>query len=438
MTLHEKFDPVLLRAKVEEFEQIDHNLLLLRHDPTHEASLLSFPVENEGANAGEYLKPPLSANPEEPGVRKVMGLAREHCFAEPAGPVFATLPVKPEPGSAFFWCYFINSKRLSRRRWTYTERPAEPPPSLLVAEDSGELRVYESVGLVPSEGSQGCRKALEAGFIVGTLPTSAVYGNGIPGTTAVVNLTPLQDPPGATQVPLPDLAIITPHDDAEGAKVFLYSQVGAAKASPPEPILPSSPLYEPLTTLSRQAPRQTFESGAALAYVQITDGKAEAPACNALVISARNLQYKNEWTRAEWASPKLRTMAFTVPVRPSLVVATPDGGLHKYEGAEECLPLARNTDVWHQLRNGCVLGTVQPGRVGGTEQLAPVPGSAQNVPLVNLSSLEPDSDSYGPGLGGLLDPRNLPDPYGLRRPSRLRLAREPQPVAKTRLLERKP
>lgn len=387
----------------------DHDILILRASErrSNHADLLSIPVVREAVGklqVGDYDEPRDfggvgHAGVTYPGARKVMAVAREDMFGEPAGPLFCTLPVKPEPGTTFFWCYFANPRRL--RRWSGQQTAASsPPPSLLVAENDGGLRLYESVAELREDGAKECLKALQDGFIVGTLPGKVVccdQGTRESGPTALVNLGALAAAPESALARVPDVIIVTPHANGDGLyKTFHFPSDGSRLGSPKRlDYLPEEPAYRQLVDFSMGSASGVDPIGPVLALMQLPLG-ADEEAREALVLVARNIEYRNEWIRAEWSGLPARQPEPILPGIKSLVVATADGRLHKYVQGQANLAPALNTETWNQLRNGCVLGTVLRERVGGTLHVTPLHDSPDRVPLVNLSSLDPEDKASVP------------------------------------------
>lgn len=388
---------------LERSQSPDHDILILRdlESEPHRAALLRLPVvtgQNTSVGAvGDYIEPGEQQNVRDPGVRKVMAVAREDMFHEDGGPLFCTLPVKPEPGTMFLFCYFANPKGLLPPAGPRKGEASSAPPSLLVAQNDGELRLYESVGRIDEKQAQDCRRVMDDGFVVGTVPRSALGASDATSTspTALVNLGALSIEPQPPPTRVPDVIIVTPHDDDNGRpKVFYFASNGEGLEAPqPLHAPPWESTYQRVLRFAIQGRSQNQSLGPVLGVLKLEIDPASGLR-EALVIVARNIEYRNEWIQAEWAgaAPKLGG-----PIPPgirSLVVATEGGGLHKYSPRSSPLTPGLYTDVWNQLRNGCVLGTVLKERVGASE-LTGLGGSSR-IPLVNLSSLDPQAQTWVP------------------------------------------
>jgi hypothetical protein len=137
------------------------------------------------------------------------------------------------------------------------------------------------------------------------------------------------------------------------------------------------------------------DRGAAFAVLPIRPDPATASVC-CYVINAANVDADNVWTEADWdAEPSASDGSLepeAAPAPPSLgfevLIAGPGGRLYCARVDDEGEPksfevvppaqLGNEAEIWAQLRNGVVAGTVR--RRGGQPEGAP-------VPLVNLTSL---------------------------------------------------
>jgi len=118
------------------------------------------------------------------------------------------------------------------------------------------------------------------------------------------------------------------------------------------------------------------------------------------VINTNNLRLRTPWTAAEWSEEEGDALEPRWGKnRMEALLAGPQGRVvHvavRWDDAGTCkanaqlVPLAQNPEIWFQLRNGLIAGRVgYPPAADG--------GKAQTIPLVNVTSLTPDSED-GPG-----------------------------------------
>ncbi len=134
------------------------------------------------------------------------------------------------------------------------------------------------------------------------------------------------------------------------------------------------------------APEPGTQRGPALSTLPVHTDPAASSYITCYLLNLKNLTYRNPWTVEEWndAPPDEDQAAVATPSEFELVVGAPDGSAHLIrrradgEFGAKPLDLARESEVWNQLRNGCVAGSVRVEEAGG-----------RIVPLVNVASLMP-------------------------------------------------
>jgi hypothetical protein len=129
------------------------------------------------------------------------------------------------------------------------------------------------------------------------------------------------------------------------------------------------------------------QRGPALSTLPVTADPSASSFLTCYLLNVKNLTYRTPWTMEEWNdSPNSKDEAYEdipTPSSFSLVVGAPDGSafLIRKDGSEfkvEEVPLQYESEVWNQLRNGCVAGSVRLT-------------NGNIVPLVNVASLMPSA-----------------------------------------------
>jgi hypothetical protein len=168
----------------------------------------------------------------------------------------------------------------------------------------------------------------------------------------------------------------------------------AAKAA----VRPEGEGYRPTLNLGSTGGGTSAEPsrGPALSTLPLHPSPAASSATSCYLVNPQNLRYDNAWISEEFSDPP---GGYNVEGRVgedsfSLLVATPAGKVYyieKKEGVTDKKGLAFHevrlgfeTEIWAQLRNGCVVGRViyenAPGRKSRKDKV---------VPLVNIDSLNP-------------------------------------------------
>lgn len=142
------------------------------------------------------------------------------------------------------------------------------------------------------------------------------------------------------------------------------------------------------------------ERGPAIAVLPVKPEPGAASVCTCFLLNVNNFNVPNLWTVEEWEDGP-GGVDFETPEHPDdleVLLAAAHGrvlrlqlkGLSKwkpgvvqrFDGGEiEAIDLSREVEVWSQLRNGTVAGTVS------------YRGKRENrtIPLVNVTSLQPDA-----------------------------------------------
>ncbi len=145
--------------------------------------------------------------------------------------------------------------------------------------------------------------------------------------------------------------------------------------------------------LTEEEPRPR---GPVFATLPVTAEPTAASIWTCYVINPNNLIYRNAYTAEEWfASGASETAGPTIPENFDLIVAGPKGRIYLMQvgddGEAATCRLLKNEevrdemDLWDQLRNGTVVGRVLFGK--------------KIVPMVNVTSVQPDANAQGNGSG---------------------------------------
>jgi hypothetical protein len=146
------------------------------------------------------------------------------------------------------------------------------------------------------------------------------------------------------------------------------------------------------TTALDRTPR-----GPALSTLPLHPDPSASAACTCYLLNPDNLRYTTSWTWEDWNDQHVDVADDARETRDEfeLLVATPAGkvyyvrqelwGDHRRLSEQE-VPLAQEAEIWNQLRNGLVAGSVlYHGR----------PGGPAVVPIVNVQSLVPAPAGQG-------------------------------------------
>lgn len=141
-----------LTRKDNPIDTVHHDVLLIAADDR----FYRFPVEkNAGPDQHLYTDEPVVPALIDPGTRKIRNLAQQGDGGELGprrGPVFATLPLNPEPASSSsLTCYLINTRNLEYQNpWTAQEWSQAPSarPKLVVPDCEFRMLVAAPDGKV--------------------------------------------------------------------------------------------------------------------------------------------------------------------------------------------------------------------------------------------------------------------------------------------------
>jgi hypothetical protein len=167
-----------------------------------------------------------------------------------------------------------------------------------------------------------------------------------------------------------------------------------------KPLGPSDEGFRPIMNLGSLGGGTEADParGPILSALPLHPNPAASCATTCYLVNAQNLNYTTPWTAEEWND---RPEGFNAEgyVRPdafSLLIASPAGKvyyLHKADGAPlqqqsadfvfREVDLEREPEIWMQLRNGCVVGSVMLQEKDAPSRREKV------VPLVNIDSLTP-------------------------------------------------
>lgn len=171
------------------------------------------------------------------------------------------------------------------------------------------------------------------------------------------------------------------------------------------PVRPDAEGYRPtmnLGTTGAGTPEDPAR-GPALSTLPLHPSPAASSACTCYLVNPENLNYETAWTAEEWNDAP---GGFDAPGRVgddrfSLLVASPAGKVYylekKAQGEKPAaidhsdddftfkeIDLRGETEIWAQLRSGCVAGRALYERAPGVSRR-----SEKVVPLVNIESLSP-------------------------------------------------
>lgn len=212
------------------------------------------------------------------------------------------------------------------------------------------------------------------------------------------------------------LLIQDPPDGTKGSRLVRFpvdkgtGEPGAGAAVPP-----FTEGYRPVMNLGL-AGRGTEENparGTILSTLPLHPSPAASNGTTCYLVNAQNLNYKTAWTAEEWNDPPggYDADGQVGPDSFSLLIGSPAGKvyfLEKKESDGSCLVPGRDyifrevapdelryeSEVWAELRSGCVVGTVSFENAAvykkETDRRLSRP---KIVPLVNIDSLMPRGDS---------------------------------------------
>lgn len=206
-------------------------------------------------------------------------------------------------------------------------------------------------------------------------------------------------------------------DGRRGARLERFAvdkSTGVYKGGPAEsrpPVEPEDEGHRPIINLASTGQRtdQDPPRGPILSALPLHPSPAASSGTTCYLVNAQNLNYTTPWTAEEWndRSEDLENEGYMKPDAFSLLVASPAGKVYYLEkkldpdGAGELdtdndrfvfreIALNHESEIWMQLRNGCVVGSAvfekKPGAASRRDKV---------VPLVNIDSLTPRKPEEG-------------------------------------------